>query len=71
MSLSNQGAEEAFNKTIQRRLSTAFNYIIQEKITWDIELNLWKFIYFYNCCRKNATTEEIPKMWWIIIKFDG
>ena len=50
-----------FNKTIQRPLSAAFDNIIGEKITWDLELNLWKFIHFYNCCSKYATTEEMSK----------
>ena len=53
--------QEAFNKTSQRPLSAVFDNIIQEKITWDWELNLLKFIHFYNCSRKHATTEEIPK----------
>ena len=56
-----QGAIEAFNKTIQRALSAAYDNIIQEKVTWDLELNLWQFMHFYNCCRKQTTTEEIPK----------
>ena len=34
---------------------------MEKKITWDLELNLWKFIHFSNCCRKHAITEEIPK----------
>ena len=60
MSFSSQGAEEAFNQTIQIQLSAAFDYIIQE-ITWDFELNLWKLIHSYNCCRKYVTPESIPK----------
>ena len=41
-----QGAIEAFNKTIQRALSAAYDNIIQEKVTWDLELNLWQFMHF-------------------------
>ena len=33
----------------------------EKKITWDLELNLWKFIHFYNYCRKHATTDEMSK----------
>ena len=59
--LQSQGAIEVFNKIIQRALSAAYCNIIQEKVTWDLELNLWKFMHFYNCCRKHTTTEEMPK----------
>ena len=50
-----------FNKTIQRVLSAAYDNIIQEKVTKDLVLNLWQFMYFYNCCRKHTTTEGKPK----------
>ena len=46
-SFSNQGAENAFNKTIQIQFSAAFDSIIQEKIPWDFELNLWRYIYIF------------------------
>ena len=61
MSFSSQGAEEAFNQTIRMQLSAAFDKTIQEKITWDFELNLWRSIHFYNCCRKYVAPESIPK----------
>ena len=56
-----QGAVEALNKTIQRALSAAYDNVIQEKVEWDLELNLFQFLHYYNWSRKHTTTGEVPK----------
>ena len=40
-----QGAIEAFNKTVQRALSAAYDNAIQ-KNEWNLELNLFQFLHF-------------------------
>ena len=61
MSFSKSSAIEAFNKAIQRALSAAYDNIIQEKVTWDLELNLKQFMHFKICSWKYTTTEELLK----------
>ena len=56
-----QGAIEAFNKTVQKALSAAYDNLISEKVNWDLELNLFHFLHFYNWKRKHTTTQQIPK----------
>ena len=59
--LQSLGAIEALNKTIQRALSAVYDNIIQEKDEWDLELNLFQFLHYYNCNRKHTTTGEVLK----------
>ena len=61
MSILKPWCNRNFNKTIQRVLSAVYDNIIQEKVTKDLELNIWQFMHFYNCCRKHTTTEGKPK----------
>ena len=56
-----QGAIEAFNKTIQKSLSSAYDNAKDEKLDWDLEMNLFHFNHFYNCKREHTTTGQIPK----------
>ena len=56
-----QGAIEVFNKTVQRALSVAYDNVKQEEIEWDLELNLFSFLYFYNWVLKHTPTNEDPK----------
>ena len=63
-----QGAIKALNKTIQRALSAAYDNVIQEKDEWDLELNLFRFLHYYNWSRKHTTTGEVPKF--VIVNFN-
>ena len=56
-----QGAIEAFNKTVQKYLSAAYDNAKQENLEWDLELNLFHFLHFYNCKRVHTTTGQIPR----------
>ena len=42
-----QGAFEAFNKTVQKSLSAAYDNAKQKNFEWDLELNLLHFLHFY------------------------
>ena len=50
-----------FYKTIRITLYAAFDNIIQEKVTWDLKLNLQQFVHFYNCYSEHITIEKTPK----------
>ena len=56
-----QGAIEAFNKTVQKSLSATYDNAKDEKLNWDLEMNLFKFLHYYNCKRDHTTTGQIPK----------
>ena len=56
-----QGAIEAFNKTVQKFLSVAYDNANDEKLDWDLEINLFNFTHFYNCKREHTTTGQITK----------
>ena len=56
-----QGAIEAFNKTVQKSLSAAYDNAKDEKLDWDLEMNLFNFLHYYNCKREHTTTGQIPK----------
>ena len=34
---------------------------IQENLEWDLELNLFNFLHFYNCKRVHTTTGQISR----------
>ena len=57
----NQDAIEAFNKIVQKSLSAAYNNAKDEKLGWDLEMNLFKFLHFYNCKKEHTKTGQIPK----------
>ena len=63
-----KGAIEAFNKTVQKSLSTAYENTKQENLEWDLELNLIHFLHFYNCKRVHTTTGQIP--WYVLDNFN-
>ena len=56
-----QGATEAFNKTVQKSLSAAYDNANQEKLDWDLEMNLFNFLHYYNCKIDHTRTGQIPK----------
>ena len=56
-----QGAIEAFNKTVQKSLLAAYDNAKDEKLDWDLEMNLFNFLHYYNCKRDHTATEQIPK----------
>ena len=56
-----QGEIEALNKTIERAFSDAYDNVIQIQYEWDLELNLFKFLHYYNCYKKYTTTGEVSK----------
>ena len=56
-----QGAIEAFIKTVQKSLSAAYYNAKDEKLDWDLEINLFNVAHFYNCKRENTTAGQIPK----------
>ena len=57
-----QGAIEAFNKTIQKELSKTYdNTKKDENENFDLELNLYQFLHYYNWKRQHTTTWQIPK----------
>ena len=56
-----QGAIEAFNKTVQKSLSAAYDNSKDEKMNWDLEMNLFYFLHYYNFKRDHITTGQIPK----------
>ena len=43
-----QGAIEVFNKTVQKSLSAAYDNAKNEKLDWDLEMNLFNFLHYYN-----------------------
>ena len=51
-----QGAIEAFNKTVQKSLSAAYDNAEDEKLDLDLEMNLFNFLHYYNCKREHTTT---------------
>ena len=59
-----QGTIEAYNKTIQRALSFAYVNVKLEEIEWDLELNLFNFLHFYNGIWRHITTNEVPKVFY-------
>ena len=56
-----QGAIKAFNKTVQKYLSAAYYNAIQFNLEWDLKLNLFHFLHFYNCKRAHTTTGQITR----------
>ena len=56
-----QGAIEDLNKTVQESLSAAYDNVKDEKLDWDLEINLFNFLHYYYCKREHTTTWQIPK----------
>ena len=56
-----QGAIEALNKTVQKSLSAAYDNAKDEKLDWDLEMNLFNLLHFYNCKSDQTTTGQIQK----------
>ena len=56
-----QGVIEAFNRTVQSYLSVAYDNAKDEKIDWDLKMNLLHFLHFYNCKSKHTITGQISK----------
>ena len=56
-----QESIEASNKAVQRSLSAANDNEKDEKLYWDLEINLFNFLHFYHYIREHATTSNIPK----------
>ena len=56
-----QGVIEAFNKTVQKSLSAAYDNAKDEILDWDLEMNLFNFLHYYNCKREHKTTGKIRK----------
>ena len=57
---------EALNKTIQRALSAAYYNVIQEKDEWDLDINLFQFLHFYNCSINTLLLVRFQNLLWII-----
>ena len=56
-----QGAIETFIKTVQQSLSAAYDNAKDEKLDWDLDMNLFNFLHFYNYKREHTTTGQILK----------
>ena len=56
-----QGAIESFNKTVQKSLYATYGNEKDEELDWDLEMNLFSFLYYYNCKREHKTTWQISK----------
>ena len=56
-----QEAIDAFNRTVQKSLSAVYDIVKDEKLDWNLEMNLFNFLHFYNCKRKHTKTGQIPK----------
>ena len=46
---------------MQKSLSAAYDNAKGEKLDWDLEMNLFNFLHYYNCKRDHTTTGKIPK----------
>ena len=47
--LQNQGKIEVFNKRVQKSLSAAYENEKDERMDWDLEINLFSFLNFFYC----------------------
>ena len=47
--------------TVQKSLSAAYDNAKNEKLDWDLEMNLINFFHYYNCKREHTTTGQISK----------
>ena len=56
----NQGAVEAFNKTVQNYLSDCYENDNIDDIEWGLRLTLSGFLNFNNQKRKHTTTNKRP-----------
>ena len=50
-----QGAIEAFNKTVHKSLSAAYDNAKDEKMDWDLEMSLFHFLNSFYCKREHTT----------------
>ena len=56
-----QGVIEAFNRTVPSYLSVAYDNAKDEKMNWDLQMNLLHFLHFYNFKSKHTIIDQISK----------